>query len=257
MRANVAEDLTRERTTKEAESSRSVNLPIRYRDAESMMAFFPLPTRHVRRLLRSPRMRPVEVVPGFAVAAFAAFEYRDTDIGPYNEFGICFPILYKNPVSVPFLPVIFEKSYPRLGFYIQHLPVTTEIACRAGRELYGYPKFVADIQFEMTEGERICHLHEGGKNILSLAVSRPEGRLRQEERRLVTYSILGERELKTVLETKMNIEHRRIRGATLTLGDHSIARDLKRFEISNKILESRYAEEMEAVLPAPSTCGHL
>lgn len=257
MRANVAEDLTKRRTVVRTEPSRHVNLPIRYRDAESMMAFFPLPTRHVRGLLRSPRMRPVEVVPGYSVVAFAAFEYRDTDIGPYNEFGICFPILYKNPLSIPLLPVLFEKSYPRLGFYIQHLPVTTEIACRAGREFYGYPKFVADIHFEMTEEERICHLREGGKHILSLAVNRPEGKLRQEERRLVTYSILGERELKTVLQTKMRIEHRRIRGATLTLGEHAIARDLKRFEISTKILESRYADEMEAVLPAPSTCGHL
>lgn len=26
-----------------------------------------------------------------------------------------------------------DKSYPRLGFYVHHLPVTTEIANRAGR----------------------------------------------------------------------------------------------------------------------------
>jgi len=248
MAATYAEELSR------TEPSTPVTLPIRYRDAESMMAFFPLPTRHVKGLLPCPKMKPVEVVPGYALLALVAFEYRDTDIGPYNELGICFPILYNNPVSLPFLPMLFEKRYPRLGFYVHHLPVTTDVACRAGREIYGYPKFVAQIGFEETDEQRICHLHEGGKHILSLAVDRPEGRQREEERDLVTYSILEGQALKTVVRTKMYIERRRIRGADITLGDHFISRDLRRFEVSPTIIESRFADEMEAVLPAPSPC---
>jgi Acetoacetate decarboxylase (ADC) len=249
-----AEDLTKIQPEGEPEPSFPVTLPIRYRDAESMTAFFPLPTRHVRGLLPSPQMKPVEVVPGYSVVAFVAFEYPDTDIGPYNELGMCFPILFKNPLSLPFLPMLFEKRYPRLGFYVHHLPVTTDVANRAGREFYGYPKFVADIHFEENGEQRICHLHEGGKHVLSLAVDRPEGRLREEERNLVTYSILGDEVLKTVIETRMQIEHRRIRGASLTLGEHSISRELRRLEISDRILESRFAGELEAVLPAPSPC---
>ena len=241
----------------ETEPSTPVTLPIRYWDAESMMAFFPLPTQQVKGLLPSPQMKPVEVVPGYAVVSFVAFEYRDTDIGPYNELGICFPILFNNPVSLPFVPLLFDKSYPRLGFYVHHLPVTTEIANRAGRDFYGYPKFVADIHFEESAAQRTCHLHEGGKHILSLAVDKPEGRTREEERDLVTYSILGDKVLKTVIQTKMRVEHRRIRGADLTLGEHEISRELKGLGISPRIIESRYADDMEALLPAPSPCQHL
>jgi len=98
-----------------------------------MMAFFPLPTRNVRALLPSPQLRPVEAVPGYAVLAFVAFEYRDTDIGPYNEVAVCVPVLYNSPLNLPLVPLLLEKSYPGLGFYVHHLPVTTDIACRAGR----------------------------------------------------------------------------------------------------------------------------
>ncbi len=251
MASIYAEDFLKERPAEQAES---VALPIHYRDAESMMAFFPLPVRHVKALLPAPGMRPVEVVPGYAVLALIAFEYRDTDIGPYNELGICFPILFKSPLSIPFVPLLLEKNYPRLGFYVHRLPVTTQVACRAGREIWGYPKFVADIGFEENNEQRICHLREGGKHILSLSVDRPEGRLKEEERNLVTYSVLEDRVLKTVVRTRMHIEHRRIRGAELTLGDHSIARELEGLEISKRLIESRIADRMEAVLPAPSPC---
>ena len=251
MASIYAEDLLRERSDEQREP---VTLPIHYRDAESMMAFFPLPTGHVKGLLPKPQMRPVEVVPGYAVVALIAFEYRDTDIGAYNELGICFPILFNSPFSIPFVPLLLEKSYPRLGFYVHHLPVTTQIACRAGREIWGYPKFVADIGFEENNEQRICHLHEGGKHILSLAVDRPEGSQKEEKRNLVTYSVLEDRVLKTVVRTKMHIEYRRIRGADLTLGDHSIARELRGLEISPRLIESRIADAMEAVLPAPSPC---
>ena len=133
MTAQHAEDIRNRRDEAREESDRSVRLPIRYRDAETMMAFFPLPTRNVRALLPSPQLRPVEAVPGYAVLAFVAFEYRDTDIGPYNEVAVCVPVLYNSPLNLPLVPLLLEKSYPGLGFYVHHLPVTTDIACRAGR----------------------------------------------------------------------------------------------------------------------------
>ena len=58
-------------------------------------------------------------------------EYRKTDIGPYNEVGLT--IRAKAPGD------------PIAANYVVDLPVTTAVANRAGREIWGYNKFVAAI----------------------------------------------------------------------------------------------------------------
>jgi hypothetical protein len=58
-------------------------------------------------------------------------EYRITDIGPYNEVGLT--VLAAAPGD------------PIPANYVVNLPVTTAVASRAGREIWGYNKFVAAI----------------------------------------------------------------------------------------------------------------
>jgi len=52
------------------------------------VAVYTASTRRVRRLLPHPAMNPIEMFPGRCMVAFTAYEYRKTDIGPYNEFSI-------------------------------------------------------------------------------------------------------------------------------------------------------------------------
>ena len=52
--------------------------------------------------------------------------------------------------------------------YVWQLPVTTERARRGGVDMYGYPKFLADISFSREKDALACTLSEGGKNILVL-----------------------------------------------------------------------------------------
>ena len=58
-------------------------------------------------------------------------EYRNTDIGPYNEVGLT--VLATAPGD------------PIPANYVVNLPVTTAVASRIGREIWGYNKFVAAI----------------------------------------------------------------------------------------------------------------
>jgi len=214
------------------------------------MAFFPLPTREVTRLLPTERFRPVEVVPGTSLVSIVAFEYRDTDIGPYNELGICYPILFQPRFPLPLLPLLLERRYPGLGFYIQHLPVTTEVARRAGVEFFGYPKFVGDIRFEQNAAKRTCHLFESGKRILSLTVDNP-GKRKTDSRVFTTYSVRDEEILKTDIRTELEVGTRRRGGATLDLGEHPIAGNLRGLSISERALEIRYIFHWKSILPAP------
>ena len=63
--------------------------------------------------------------------ALYCIEYRKTDIGPYNEVGLTVLAL--------------APGDPIPANYVVDLPVTTAVANRAGREIWGYNKFVAAI----------------------------------------------------------------------------------------------------------------
>ena len=73
-------------------------LPVFYYDNTSMTAIYTASTEKVRRLLPLTDMHPVEAMSGRALVAFTAFEYRKTDIDPYNEFSISFPITFRKKV---------------------------------------------------------------------------------------------------------------------------------------------------------------
>jgi hypothetical protein len=55
------------------------------------------------------------------------------------------------------------------SIFVFHLPVTTEIALRAGIDFYNYPKFLAGIEFSDTEKRVTCDLSRDGEKILTMS----------------------------------------------------------------------------------------
>lgn len=150
-----------------------VKLPIFYYDGTAISAAFPARLGALRGLMPDPRICPARLAPGVGVVAITCFEYRDTDIGPYNELAISVPL--NEPASAPNLPgraLVAGIRRRQLHAWVHHLPVTTEIARVGGVELYNYPKFLAGIDFEETATERICRLSEGQEHILTLSGAR-------------------------------------------------------------------------------------
>ena len=72
----------------------AVKLPIFYYDNTSLTALYTAKTAKVRAYLPSEDLHPVELYPGRCLAAVSAFEYRATDIGPYNEFSLAVLVTY-------------------------------------------------------------------------------------------------------------------------------------------------------------------
>ncbi len=70
--------------------SRTVTIPVEVRDAVAIVATFVVSAAAVRRLLPTPRLVLPELLPGRALCALAAVEYRDNDLGRYNELAVNF-----------------------------------------------------------------------------------------------------------------------------------------------------------------------
>lgn len=230
---------------------RKGKLPVFYYDNTSMTAAFTASTRKVRELLPDPNMQPLELLPGRCVVAFSAFEYRDTDIEPYNEFSIAFLMHYgRRPLpGVGLLNGLFNRCFEA---YVWQLPVTTEIARWGGVELYGYPKFVADIGFERKAESLDCVLSHEDRSILTLSgkvlPTKAEKPLRYRAYSMKDGIPLCANVYTNPLEYAQSLA---TGTATLTLGDHAIAAALRELDLSTQPIMYQYCPRNELVLFGP------
>jgi len=67
---------------------RPVAMPVVVRDATSAAATFVVRSAAARRLLPGPELDVVELAPGRALFTIACIDYRDNDLGDYDEVSL-------------------------------------------------------------------------------------------------------------------------------------------------------------------------
>jgi len=230
-----------------------IGLPVRYYDWSWISALFPAPVAKVLRLLPSKKLKPILLMPGTTMVALTAFEYRKiADVEPYNEFAISIPVQYGAAVNVPGLPLFFHpvlspQWYRKLGMYVLHLPVTTQAARDFGVEIWGYPKFIAEISFEDAGEMRRCRLRAEGKDIVTLEIKK----LATKDRSIsfYTYTVQNGRLLRTLVQTQGQYSITRFPGgASFTLGDHPVAEELKALGLGKTAVGRFYAPQVKSLL---------
>ncbi len=128
-----------------------IELPILYYDVNLLIVFYFVDFERSMTLLQNTDLEPIKFYNGKSLVTLALFEYKDTSVGRYNEVGLAIAVKEKSKqVQFPLLEFskLLLKVNPEkipFGFYVVHLPVTTKEANVAGREIWGYPKFVTEI----------------------------------------------------------------------------------------------------------------
>lgn len=132
-------------------SEGEVVMPILYYDDSVMMALFRVDYDQAQALVGDPDLQVVRFLGGKALVGMAFYQYRDTSIGDYNEVGTAIAVVPRGTPAPrwPLLSMLNALDKASVGFCILDLPVTTAAACAAGREIWGYPKFVTPIGFSL------------------------------------------------------------------------------------------------------------
>lgn len=129
-------------------SAGPVDLPIFYYDTSYVVSLFVVDRAAAEAQVRHEGLRPALTWQNRAVAALASYDYRVSTVGPYFEVGLAIPVVPEDaPAGDRWGQVLRNEEDPKrdLGFAVLHLPVTTEAANVAGREIWGLPKFVTAI----------------------------------------------------------------------------------------------------------------
>ena len=235
--------------TKKAEyDTVSFEVPILYFREDSFLIFFSANMEKVKQLMPTPNLHPVPLSKGKAVVGIAAFNYIETTIGPYGELGVAIPVVHSKKPTTP-LPLLLESKVKGFGMLVIHLPVTRNIAKEAGRKEWGYPKFVADMEFTITPEFGQCKLSENDKHILTMKVPR-KGIIRKDNRPLITYSVKDGNLIKTVIPQRaIYMIDILPTDASLTLGEHPMADTIRELELG-KPIASRFYLYRPAILPS-------
>ena len=231
-------------------ASGPIKVPTLYDDVIAMAALFSVSMKKTRKLLPTEKLKPISLGRGKAIYGLTCFEYRDSTIGKYNEVGFGIPCLYDPVINIPVLPALLDMHFP-VVFYISHLPVTTKFAFDFETEVWGYPKFLAEIRFEESEDTRRCILHADNRNILTLEVHKGK-KLKPDRWDLNTITVKDNTPLRTTMNTRGELwASRSANSASLSLGDHPLSDELRSLELDTSPLKTMYYPKMQAILNAP------
>ncbi len=211
---------------------REVGFPVVVREASSGAATYLVPSKAARALLPGPEFELVELLPGRGLFVVAIIDYKDNDLGDYNEVSIALfvrPRGERPSTPIPYVGNWIDLVKGNLGVHILHLPVNQAFTCEAGRTIWGYPKTVQEIEFHYAPDRATCKLVVEGRHALTLSVPRG-GDKTVEESQMKTWSYIDG--APHVTRAKQGVEGMGVKrgGAELTLGTGPIADQLLRLD---------------------------
>ncbi len=159
-------------------------LPIRYFDVQCLVATFLVAPNQASELLVAG-LQPVLQEDGKAIVDLYCIEYRKTDIGAYNEVGLT--VRAKAPGD------------PIAANYVANLPVTTAVANRAGREIWGYNKFVAAIDVTSKDKNFSTVLRDSDNEIIGALEGERGASVPMQAADILTFSLHHGQLIKTVI----------------------------------------------------------
>jgi len=205
-----------------------------------------VPRDAAQRLISGDAFEAVEMSPGETQLVLGFVDYRDNDLGDYNEVSIAFFVRQRGARhGIPYLGAILDFLRSRVAVFIRHLPVNQSFTCEAGRTIWGFPKTVEQIDFTI-EGERArCTLTMNGKHVLTLE-SRRGGSRHLPDTTMATYSLIDGAPHKTAFVSAAGGVGFFRRGTELTLGSHPIADELRSLGLPKRPLMAMWVEHMRA-----------
>ena len=229
---------------------RTVDFPVEVRDATTGAATFLVPSAAAARLIPA-EFEIAEVLPGRGICSLAMVDYKDNDLGDYNEFAMGFMVVPKGShPSIPYLGTMLDLIKGRLASHITHMPVDQSFTCDAGSVIWGYPKTVQQIDIEYLDRRARARLVYDGEHALTLDLPRG-GNRSVAESSITTLSMIEGVPYRTLASQRLDGMGIRFGGAQLELGTGPIADELRSLGLPKRALMSVWMEHMEARFGPP------
>ena len=231
---------------------RTIALPVEVRHAAQWGVQYLVPLAAAQRLVEATGLEATGPVPGRALVALAVCRYDDTELDSYHEVALSVVVRrHDAPRGAGTAQRLREFGTGAIGAYIHRLPVDQEFTCAAGRDVWGYPKWVTTIDIdEPAPGAgagtgTTVRLVDDGAHVLTLTM-RADGPVRLPSQAPPSYSFRDGFLRMTPWTTTSEGVSGRFGGATLVLGDHPMADELRSLGLPRRALLTAHAARMRA-----------
>ena len=173
--------------------------------------------------------------------SLAFVRYDDGDLDPYREIAVAF--------------LVADPEQPKnKGAYIHRLPVDQEFTCAAGRDIWGFPKFVTPIEIneELRADRAVAHRRrpDGADDHAAPRAARADA-LDRGRRVLVP----RRRAAPHAWELRGSESRMRLGGARVELGTGEIADELRSLGLPKRALMSGCIGEVAMTFQAAEVVG--
>ncbi|HCS28936.1 MAG TPA: acetoacetate decarboxylase [Spongiibacteraceae bacterium] len=228
-----------------------VSLPVKVRKAANAFASFLVNAKAANAWIKESGLEVVEIFPGKAIMQIVGVDYQDNDLGDYNEAGISFYV--REPGTKKGLPIIGGLRAIMGGTassYIHLLPVDQEFTMHAGRYIWGYPKWIADIDIIQKDGYFETRFSDKGQHVFTFR-TKGGGKGSMENQRQPSFGYRCGTLYKTVGVANASGVKFSLGGEKPLLGDHPIADELRKLGLPKKPLFSGSVDNMVMDFEAP------
>ena len=231
--------------------------PMFFRDFHMMGGVFLADLARVRAALPRRWYSPLKMPLGRALVAVHCMEYKDSDIGPYNEISLSIALKRGWLPLMSLLQAARSIQSRTYHAYIKSLPVTTATALHGGIDFFNYPKYLADISFRETAAHRVCTLRDKesrdvilefeGRRIATWACAPKH----DDKMTLFTYPEIGGKPRRAkLLVNRLESGTSYLRGAALRFGAEPGASEFSGLGLG-QLVEYLYAPRCQGVLFKP------
>ena len=224
----------------------TVTMPVEIRSATTWVASYAVPFDAAAALIEYSGLRPKAALGNRALLSLAIVRYADGDLGPYHEFGVS--VLVEPPAS--------GSEVSPVGALIHQLPVNQPFTLAAGREIWGFPKWMARIDLDDGGAHTTCTLRDGDTFVLSLSVARGMP-VPTRDTAIDAYSFLDGVLRRTSWDLDASGSRARPGGARIELGDHPVADELRSLGLPKRALAAMSVARVRMTFGPPTVCEVL
>lgn len=218
---------------------RIVTMPAIVRDASSGNAIFLVPSAEAQQLV-GDAFEVVETAPEQTQLILGFVDYRDNDLGDYNEVMIVFMVRPRG------------AGDDAAGTFIYKLPVNQAFTCEAGCRIWGFPKSIEQIDIDYHDVRVTCTLVMDGQHVFTLTV--PRGQATDgaaPDMEMATYTYLDGPTVVGFTTGGATALSPGPDGVELVLGPHPLAAQLRGLGLPAPPMMSTWMEHMHGSFGSP------
>lgn len=224
----------------------TVAMPVLVREAKQAAATFLVAHSAAQRVISQTGLVATRQPGGKAIASLALVDYLDNDLGTYKELALAFV------VDDPTRPA--NATDKTVNTLIHRLPVSEAFTCAAGRGIWGFPKWIADLEVDFNDAGATCVLRDGALDILRVTLRRGRIPIPRRPLPMNAFSCDDDGVVRKTPWTTDGVGRQTIRpgGATIEIGyGHPIADELRALGLPKRALMTLFDPNMSASFGAP------